>query len=126
MLGTRTVTSTYNFTSSGSCACPSAHPLELICFCPLPERIHCLQGYTVRCFVGDNEERWYMWYSGRKVGAPAMDLIAPSSGSLGEGCYGNSHQGIPVRSLNYHPSRSPNAESKICDAHAATECNATA
>ncbi|KAF5843522.1 glycosyl hydrolase [Dunaliella salina] len=38
---------------------------------------------VVRCFVGDNEERWYMWYSGRRKGAPAMDLIAPSSGSLG-------------------------------------------
>lgn len=37
----------------------------------------------VRCFVGDNEDRWCMWYSGRKEGALALDAIAPSSGSLG-------------------------------------------
>ncbi len=35
--------------------------------------------------MGDNEERWFMWYSGRKDGQPsAVDLVAPSSGSMGE------------------------------------------
>ena len=40
----------------------------------------------VRCYVGDDEERWSMWYSGRGAEQPALpglDAITPSSGSLG-------------------------------------------
>ena len=40
----------------------------------------CLQ---VRCFVGDNEDRWFMWYSGRGRGDAGMDAIAPAAGSIG-------------------------------------------
>lgn len=41
----------------------------------------------VRCYVGDDEQRWYMWYSGRRADSPAaggVDALAPSSGSVGE------------------------------------------
>ncbi|KAJ9534567.1 hypothetical protein QJQ45_022078 [Haematococcus lacustris] len=38
---------------------------------------------VVRCYVGDNEERWFMWYGGRAAGAPSVDLVSPSSGSTG-------------------------------------------
>jgi hypothetical protein len=37
----------------------------------------------VRCYFGDDEERWVMWYAGRNKEAPALDVIAPSSGSTG-------------------------------------------
>ncbi|KAG2445313.1 hypothetical protein HYH02_008779 [Chlamydomonas schloesseri] len=41
---------------------------------------------VVRCYVGDDEQRWFMWYSGRRADSPAaggVDAIAPSSGSVG-------------------------------------------
>jgi len=39
---------------------------------------------VVRCFVGDNEERWFMWYSGRSVTGPGpVDLVAAGAGSMG-------------------------------------------
>ncbi|EFJ53217.1 hypothetical protein VOLCADRAFT_86273 [Volvox carteri f. nagariensis] len=41
---------------------------------------------VVRCYVGDNEQRWFMWYSGRRSDSPAaagVDVLAPSSGSIG-------------------------------------------
>ncbi|GIL85766.1 hypothetical protein Vretimale_13208 [Volvox reticuliferus] len=41
---------------------------------------------VVRCYVGDNEQRWLMWYSGRRSDSPAtagVDALAPSSGSIG-------------------------------------------
>ncbi|KAG2439414.1 hypothetical protein HXX76_004771 [Chlamydomonas incerta] len=41
---------------------------------------------VVRCYVGDDEQRWYMWYSGRREDSPAaggVDALAPSSGSVG-------------------------------------------
>lgn len=37
----------------------------------------------VKCFVGDNEQRWFMWYNGRNAKAHTLDLVAPSSGSIG-------------------------------------------
>ncbi|KAG2502055.1 hypothetical protein HYH03_000549 [Edaphochlamys debaryana] len=43
---------------------------------------------VVRCYLGDDEQRWVMWYSGRKADSPAganggVDAVAPSSGSVG-------------------------------------------
>ncbi|GLC40941.1 hypothetical protein PLESTB_000964300 [Pleodorina starrii] len=41
---------------------------------------------VVRCYVGDDEQRWFMWYSGRRADSPAaggVDALAPSSGSIG-------------------------------------------
>ncbi|KAK9805256.1 hypothetical protein WJX72_009116 [[Myrmecia] bisecta] len=38
---------------------------------------------VVRCYLGDNEQRWYMWYSGRGREAPSLDPVAPASGSAG-------------------------------------------
>ncbi|KXZ52088.1 hypothetical protein GPECTOR_10g1111 [Gonium pectorale] len=41
---------------------------------------------VVRCYVGDDEQRWFMWYSGRKADSPAaggVDAAAPSSGLTG-------------------------------------------
>ncbi|GLI70313.1 hypothetical protein VaNZ11_015267, partial [Volvox africanus] len=42
---------------------------------------------VVRCYVGDNEQRWFMWYSGRRSDSPAaaagVDALVPSSGSIG-------------------------------------------
>jgi hypothetical protein len=46
----------------------------------------------VRCYVGDNEQRWYLWYSARSAGPPgegrinpppAADAVAPGSGAVG-------------------------------------------
>lgn len=37
----------------------------------------------MRCFVGDNEDRWFMWYSGRGAGDAGMDAVAPAAGSIG-------------------------------------------
>ncbi|MEW5306690.1 MAG: hypothetical protein WDW36_009139 [Sanguina aurantia] len=37
----------------------------------------------VRCYMGDDEQRWFMWYSGRAVGAPALDAVVQSSGTVG-------------------------------------------
>lgn len=37
----------------------------------------------VRCYVGDDENRWYMWYNGRGPAAPALDGFTPASGSIG-------------------------------------------
>mmetsp|Transcript_28728 Transcript_28728/g.73066 ORF Transcript_28728/g.73066 Transcript_28728/m.73066 type:complete len:445 (-) Transcript_28728:259-1593(-) len=38
---------------------------------------------VVRCYVGDDEQRWYMWYSGRGAKAPVVDAALQSSGSMG-------------------------------------------
>lgn len=45
---------------------------------------------VVRCYVGDNEQRWYLWYSARSRGAdggvvppPAADAVAPGAGAIG-------------------------------------------
>jgi len=40
-------------------------------------------GPVVRCYVGDNEQRWFMWYSGRGAGSPDLDALLPASGSVG-------------------------------------------
>jgi hypothetical protein len=45
-----------------------------------PERSRLAQ---VRCYVGDNEERWFMWYSGRSAGCPGLDATTPAAGSIG-------------------------------------------
>lgn len=37
----------------------------------------------VRYYLGDNEQRWYMWYSGRSEACPSVDDVFPSSGSVG-------------------------------------------
>ena len=37
----------------------------------------------VRCYLGDNEQRWYMWYSGNNSPGRAVDPISPCSGSTG-------------------------------------------
>jgi len=54
-----------------------------------PERSRLAQ---VRCYVGDNEERWFMWYSGRSAGCPGLDATTPAAGSIGAPC------GAPVGS----------------------------
>lgn len=38
---------------------------------------------VVRCYVGDNEQRWFMWHSGRGAGSPDLDALLPASGSVG-------------------------------------------
>ena len=50
----------------------------------------------VRCFMGDNEERWFMWYSGRGSGDPSLDAIAPAAGSIG-----------PLFPASNHPAGAP-------------------
>ena len=40
----------------------------------------------VRCYVGDNEQRWFMWYSARDSPAPAdgsVAAVAPGAGAVG-------------------------------------------
>ena len=44
-------------------------------------------GPVVRCYVGDNEQRWFMWYSGRGAGSPDLDALLPASGSVGAHCW---------------------------------------
>ena len=38
---------------------------------------------VVRYFLGDDEQRWFMWYTGRSEACRDMDDIFPSSGSIG-------------------------------------------
>lgn len=38
---------------------------------------------TVRCYIGDNEERWYMWYTGRRHLSTPIDSLSPSAGNIG-------------------------------------------
>lgn len=38
---------------------------------------------VVRYFLGDDEQRWFMWYTGRSEACQSMDDIFPSSGSIG-------------------------------------------
>ncbi|KAK3281916.1 hypothetical protein CYMTET_10322 [Cymbomonas tetramitiformis] len=40
-----------------------------------------LGGPTVRCYLGDNEDRWYMWYHGRRSGGTHPEEL--SSGNIG-------------------------------------------
>lgn len=37
----------------------------------------------VRCYMGDNEQRWYMWYSGSSKPLPGLAGVAPAAGSIG-------------------------------------------
>ena len=55
------------------------HHLHSICF-PGPEHALARQ---VRCYVGDNEERWFMWYNGRSAACPSLDAVMPAAGSIG-------------------------------------------
>lgn len=38
---------------------------------------------VVRYYLGDDEQRWFMWYTGRSQGCQDMDDVFPSSGSIG-------------------------------------------
>jgi hypothetical protein len=38
---------------------------------------------VVRYFLGDDEQRWFMWYTGRSTACPDLDGVFPSSGSIG-------------------------------------------
>jgi hypothetical protein len=38
---------------------------------------------VVRYFLGDNEQRWFLWYSGRGAGDADVDAFFPGSGSVG-------------------------------------------
>ena len=38
---------------------------------------------VVRYYLGDNETRWYMWYSGKSTACHDVDAVFPSSGSIG-------------------------------------------
>ena len=37
----------------------------------------------VRCFLGEDGDRWLMWYSGRSAGDPGLDAVAAAAGSIG-------------------------------------------
>ena len=52
----------------------------------------------VRCFLGDNEQRWMLWYSGHARGAQDIDALYPAAGSIG---------GSPAFSLALHNSGQP-------------------
>ena len=39
---------------------------------------------VVRYYLGDNEQRWFMWYTGRSTACQDLDALFPSSGSIGE------------------------------------------
>lgn len=41
----------------------------------------CMQ---VRCYFGDNEQRWYMWYSGNHDAQKPIAAVVPSSGCTGK------------------------------------------
>ena len=38
---------------------------------------------VVRYYLGDDEQRWYMWYTGRSNSCHDIDAVFPSSGSIG-------------------------------------------
>ncbi|CAK0770976.1 hypothetical protein CVIRNUC_003820 [Coccomyxa viridis] len=38
---------------------------------------------VVRCFVGEGEDKWLMWYSGRTRGQNGLDPVFPGAGSIG-------------------------------------------
>jgi hypothetical protein len=38
---------------------------------------------VVRYYLGDDEQRWFMWYTGRSPACQDMDAVFPSSGSVG-------------------------------------------
>lgn len=38
---------------------------------------------VVRYYLGDNEQRWFMWYTGRSTACHDIDDIFPASGSIG-------------------------------------------
>ena len=38
---------------------------------------------VVRYYLGDNETRWYMWYTGKSTSCHDVDAVFPSSGSIG-------------------------------------------
>ncbi|EIE20651.1 hypothetical protein COCSUDRAFT_30400 [Coccomyxa subellipsoidea C-169] len=38
---------------------------------------------VVRCFLGEDGNRWLMWYSGRLAGDPGLDAVAAAAGSVG-------------------------------------------
>lgn len=38
---------------------------------------------VVRYYLGDDEQRWFMWYSGRSASCQDVDDVFPSSGSVG-------------------------------------------
>ncbi|WIA38670.1 hypothetical protein OEZ86_001976 [Tetradesmus obliquus] len=46
---------------------------------------------VVRCYMGDNEQRWYMWYSGSSAPLAGLAGVAPAAGSIGVAV---SHDGI--------------------------------
>lgn len=37
----------------------------------------------VRCYQGDDEQRWYMWYTGRGPTATPVDAVFPAAGKIG-------------------------------------------
>eukprot|EP00884_Botryococcus_braunii_P011639 jgi/Botrbrau1/20476/Bobra.145_2s0036.1 len=39
--------------------------------------------FVVRCYISDEEERWMMWYTGRRSESPDLAHVFPSSGSIG-------------------------------------------
>lgn len=53
------------------------------CGPPLREPMTSHVCLKVRCYVGDNEERWFMWYSGRSAACLGLDAVTPAAGSIG-------------------------------------------
>jgi hypothetical protein len=60
--------------------------------------------HQVRCYVGDNEQRWYMWYSGNSNLTPGLLGVAPAAGSIGESGHALTASWLffPLRSLLRH------------------------
>ena len=54
---------------------------------PPPTLTHrTISNTQVRCYVGDNEQRWFMWYSARDSPAPpggSVAAVAPGAGAVG-------------------------------------------
>jgi hypothetical protein len=51
---------------------------------PTPVKTTHTVAAQVRCYIGDNEQRWYMWYSGAAQPLTSLAGVAPASGSVGE------------------------------------------
>lgn len=78
-------------TGNGLCPCSLSAVVcvnlcEFVNMCEIGKlnRSCCIMAFMqVRCYFGDNEQRWYMWYSGNHDAQKPIAAIAPSSGCTG-------------------------------------------
>ncbi len=66
-----------------------------VCWSPNPQHHHQHPGQpgswdegtigspVVQCFIGDDEQRWFMWYNGRQEASDVVDVYCPSAGRVG-------------------------------------------